>query len=364
MSTAEYQSRKRGFTAEARSAQSGRYFGFRISDFKFVFLCALCVSAVSLLLWPIKSDVTAAEKIRVAFVSPSATQSPVWIAKEAGFFAKQGLDAEVLLLPGSPRMVQTLISGDIDYAIVGATAAMRARMRGADVVMLATTANMSNMKLLVGRDSGIRQLEDLKGKTLGVSQYGSDADGFARIVLDKAGLKPDKDVPVIQLGGHPQVAAAIAAGKIPAGVLGGLALLTAQKSGATLLTSGAKLKTVALSGTLATTGSRIQRNRDSVMRFMRAFVEAVRYFKSNPDGTLPILQKYMGGINNEQARVVYEEALEVFEDLPVPAERGIQAVLDRESDPKAKNFKQGDFIDLSFLREIDRSGLVDKIYRK
>jgi NitT/TauT family transport system substrate-binding protein len=310
------------------------------------------------------SNAAAAEKIRVAFVSPSATQSPVWIAKEAGLFAKQGLDAEVVLLPGSPRMVQTLISGDIDYAIVGATAAMRARMRGADVVMLATTANLSNMKLLISRDSGIRQLEDLKGKTLGVSQYGSDADGFARIVVEKAGLKPDKDVPIIQLGGHPQVAAAIAAGKIPAGVLGGLALLTAQKSGATLLTSGVKLKTVALSGTLATTGGRIQRNRDSVMRFMRAFVEAVHYFKTNPDGTLPILQKYMGGITSEQARVVYEEALEVFEDLPVPAEKGIQAVLDRESDPKAKILKPSTFIDLSFLREIDRGGLVDKIYRK
>jgi ABC-type nitrate/sulfonate/bicarbonate transport system substrate-binding protein len=312
----------------------------------------------------IASYAAAAEKIRIAFVSPSATQSPVWIAKETGFFAKQGLDAEVVLLPGSPRMVQTLISGDIDYAIVGASAAMRARMRGADVVMLATTANLSNMKLLVSRDSGIRQLEDLKGKTLGVSQYGSDADGFARIVVEKAGLKPDKDVPIIQLGGHPQVAAAIAAGKIPAGVLGGLALLTAQKSGATLLTSGVKLKTAALSGTLATTGSRIQRNRDSVTRFMRAFVEAVRYFKTNPDGTLPILQKYMGGISNEQARVAYDEALEVFEDLPVPAEKGIQAVLDRESDPKAKTFKPSYFIDLSFLKEIDRGGLVDKIYRK
>lgn len=261
-------------------------------------------------------------------------------------------------------MVQTLIAGDIDYAIVGATAAMRARMRGADVVILATTANFSNMKLLTSRDSGIRRLEDLKGRVLGVSQYGSDADAFARIVLDKAGLKPDKDVAILQLGGHPQVAAALAAGKIEAGVLGGLAFLTAQKSGAGVLTSGVKLKTAAISGTLATTDARIQRNRDSVMRFMRAFVEAIHYFRTNREGTIPILQKYMGGISSDNARVVYEEALEVIEDLPVPAEKGLQAVLDRESDPKAKTFKPAVFIDLSFLKEIDRSGLVEKIYRK
>jgi NitT/TauT family transport system substrate-binding protein len=306
----------------------------------------------------------AAEKIRVAFVSPSPTQSPPWIAKETGMFAKQGLDAEIVLLPGSPRLVQTLIAGDVDYAIVGATAAMRARMRGADVVILATTANFSNMKLLVSRNSGIRQLEDLKGRTIGVSQYGSDADAFARLVLEKAGLRPDKDVPVLQLGGHPQVAAAMAAGKIEAGVLGGLAFLTAQKSGATVLTSGTKLKTTALSGTLATTGGRIQRNRDSVLRFMRAFVEAVQYFKTNREGTIPILQKYMGGISSEHGRVVYEEALETFEDFPVPTEKGLQAVLERETDPKAKTLKPESFIDLSFLKEIDRAGLVEKMYRR
>jgi NitT/TauT family transport system substrate-binding protein len=322
------------------------------------------ILAASGFLFLLAGNAAPAEKIRVAFVSPSPSQSPVWIAKEAGFFAKQGLDAEVVLITGSPRLVQTLISGDVDYAVVGASAVMRARMRGADVVILATTANFSNMKLLVSRDSGIRRLEDLKGKTLGVSQYGSDADGFARMVVEKAGLKPDKDVPIIQLGGHPQVAAAIAAGKIPAGVLGGLALLTAQKSGATLLTSGAKLKTAALSGTLATTGGRIQRNRDSVMRFMRAFAEAVHYFKTNPDGTIPILQKYMGGISSENARIVYDETLEVMEDFPVPTEKGLQAVLDRESDPKAKSAKAASFVDLSFLRELDRGGLVDKIYRK
>ena len=305
-----------------------------------------------------------AEKIRVAFVSPSPTQSPSWIAKETGLFTKYGLEAEIILLPGSPRMVQTLIAGDIDYAIVGATAAMRARMRGADVVLLATAANFSNMKLLTSRASGIRRLEDLKGRVIGVSQYGSDADAFARIVLDKAGFQPNKDVAILQLGGHPQVAAALAAGKIEAGVLGGLAFLTAQKSGATVLTSGVKLKVAAISGTLATTGARIQRSRDSVMRFMHAFVEAIHYFKTNREGTLPILQKYMGGISSENAGIVYDEALDVIEDLPVPAEKGLLAVLDRESDPKAKTFKPMDFIDLSFLKEIDRRGLVEKIYRK
>jgi NitT/TauT family transport system substrate-binding protein len=306
----------------------------------------------------------AAEKVRVAFVSPSPVFAPAWIAKETGMFARQGLDADVILLTGSPRLVQSLIAGDVDFAVVGLTALMRARMQGAEVTVLATMTNVPVMKLLVGRQSGIHRIEDLKGRTMGVSQYGSEADAFARLVIAKAALKPDKDVAILQMGGHPQVAAALAAGKLESGVLGGLALLTAKKSGAMVLADGAKLNTVSMAGTVAANRRTIQRNRDSVTRFMRAFVEAFHYFKSNREGTLPVLQKYMGGINTEQARFVYDEYVEFLDELPVPREKGFQAVLDNESDPKAKHFKPADFVDLSFLNEIDRSGRVEKIYKK
>ncbi len=304
-----------------------------------------------------------AEKIRVAFVSPTPVFAPTWVAKETGIFAKYGLDADVILLTGSPRLVQALIAGDVDFAVVGVTAVMRARMQGADLAVLATTTNVSVMKLLVSRQSGVRRIEDLKGKVMGVSQYGSEADAFARIVIGKAGLKPDKDVAIIQMGGHPQVAAALVAGKLETGVLGGLALLTAKKSGAVVLADGVKLNTISMAGTLAVSRRMIQRSRDTVTRFMRAFVEAFRYLKSNRDGSVPILQKYMGGIDAEQARFVYDEYVELFDDFPVPREKAFQAALDNDTDPKAKNFKPADFVDLSFLNELDRAQ-VERIYRK
>ncbi|HXK29952.1 MAG TPA: ABC transporter substrate-binding protein [Candidatus Binatia bacterium] len=310
------------------------------------------------------AGIAGAEKIRVAFVSPVPGFAPAWIAKETGMFAKQGLDAEVILITGSPRLVQSLIAGDVDYAIVGATATMRARMRGADVAILAATTNVSSQKLLVGRKSGIRRLEDLKGRVVGVSQYGSEADAFARIAVNKAGFKPDKDVAIIQLGGHPQVAAALVAGKIEAGVIGGLAFLTAQKSGAVVLATAIDLQTVSLGPAVAVAGRAVQRSRDSVMRFMRAFVEAFHYLRTNREGTIPIVQKYMGGIGVEQARFLYDDYLPLFEELPVPREKGLQAAVDLETDPKAKTFKPADFVDLSFLKEIDRSRQVERIYKK
>ena len=319
---------------------------------------------VGWLLFVFTEETSAAEKIRVGFVSPGPGLSAPWIARETGGFARHGLDADVILLPGSPRLVQSLIAGDVHYALVGAAAVMRARMRGADVVILGASTNVSSQKLVVNPKAGIRKLEDLKGRVIGVSQYGSDADGFARAALGKAGLKPEKDVVILQLGGHPQVAAALVAGKLDAGVLGGLALVTAQKSGAVVLTSAVKLEMVSLGPVLSVTRQYAQQNRSSVTRFMRAFAEAIYYFKKNPNGTIPILQKMMGGIGAEPARMLYEEYVELFEELPVPQEKGLQAILDQETDPKAKSFKPGDFVDLSFLRQIDQDGAVEKIYRK
>ena len=310
------------------------------------------------------SELSHAEKIRVAYVSPSVSQSIPWIANQTGIFAKHSLSAEIILITGSPRLVQSLMAGDVDLAFAGVTALIRARLRGAEVAILGTATNVSIQKLMVGRASKIRRLEELKGAVLGVSQYGSEADTFARLMLAKAGLKPDKDVAILQLGGHPQVAAALAAGKIETGVVAGLASLTAERSGARVLSSAVDLKDPSPSGTFATTRSYIQRNRSTVERLMRAFVEAIHYMKTNPAGTISLLQRYMGGLSAEEAAFLYHEQADLLDVLPFPSDKGLQALLDRESDPKAKSFKPADFFDVSFFREIEKSGMIEQLYRK
>lgn len=306
----------------------------------------------------------AADKLRVAYVSPSISQSLPWIAKELGILAKHDLVVENLLITGSPRLVQALIAGDVDVIFAGVTALTRARMRGADVAILGASANLSGQKLMVGRTSKIRRLEEVKGATIGVSQYGSEADTFARNALIKVGLKPDKDVTIIQLGGHPQVAAALAAGKLEAGILGGLAILTAERSGARLITSAADLKILSPSGTFATTRGYIQRKRSVVERLTRSFVEAIHYLKTNRSGAIALLQRYLGGLSADEASYLYDEQVEFLERLPAPNEKALAAVLERESDPKVKSLAIGDFIDASFFREIEKTGLIEHLYRK
>ena len=85
-------------------------------------------------------------------------------------------------------------------------------MGGADAVILASLSSVSNMKLMVHPKSGIKRITDLKGKVLGVSQYGSEADVVARIMISQGGLGP-RDVNILQLGGHSQAAQALIAAR-------------------------------------------------------------------------------------------------------------------------------------------------------
>src|SRR5439155_14076824 len=157
------------------------------------------ISVAAIVFFFTNDGILAADKLRLAYVSPSVTLSLPWVAKETGILAKYDLAAEVVLITGSPRLVQSLIAGDVDVVFAGVTALIRARSRGAEVAILGASANLSSQKLMVSRSSKIRRLEDVKGAIIGVSQYGSEADTFARNALAKAGLKPDKDVTILQL---------------------------------------------------------------------------------------------------------------------------------------------------------------------
>lgn len=338
-----------------------------MKSIKLPFLVAAII--VSLGYLAVNYDLASAQqrrKVLVAYVAPGISQTIPWVTKEAGIFAKHGIDADVILLTGSPRLVQTLLAGDIDYSLGGVSSVLRARFRGADPVILATTANVSSQQVLIRPESPFQRLPDLKGKIVGVTQYGSQGDTFVRDALKKTGLRPDTDVTLIQMGGTPQVGSALLAGKIDAGVTGESGLLLVQQGRAKQLpgASAKELKIAGSGATLNATRRHIARDRDGTMKFLRAYVEGVHYFKTNREGSLRALQKFFRGATAEQVAFFYDNQREVFDPLPIPTDEAIQGELDRETDPKAKSFKPADFMDLSFLREIERSGFLAELYGK
>ena len=327
-------------------------------------LLIAAVLVVMALFWDTASA-QARRKVLVAYVAPGITQVVPWIAKEAGIFSKHGIDADVILLTGSPRLMQTLLAGDIDYALGGTSSVLRARFRGADPVIVAGTTNFTGQRLLIRPDSPLKSIQDLKGKTVGVTQYGSQGDTFLRDALKKAGLKPDADVSILQMGGTPQVASALVAGKVDAGVSGESSLLLIHQGRAKGLSGGSakEMNIPGVGATLNVTRRFLARDREGITRFLRAYVEGIHYFRTNREGSIKALQKFFRGASLTETAFIYDDQHDVIDPLPIPSDEALQGELDRETDPKAKTFKPADFVDMSILREIEKSGFLAQLYK-
>lgn len=304
-----------------------------------------------------------AEKITIAHVAINPGQGVLWVARDAGLLAKQGFTADVVLVPGSPRTVQALIAGDLDYAIAGTPAFLRARMHGAGVVILSALSDYSSQRVLVKPDSAVESLNDLRGKTIGVTQFGSAGDAFIRVGLRKAGLK-ESEVTILQMGGTPGVSQALEAGRIEVGVLGESGMLLVFRSKARQL-KGASARELGFHGLdtpLATMERKIKSDRSSVVRFMQAYVEALHYFKTNKAGTIRILHKHMRGLEEEHLAVWYDEFRETIKPpVPYPDEEAIRSELEQINAPKSH--AAAFFVDKTILDEIKKSGVIDRLYK-
>jgi len=322
-----------------------------------LFVCAFCSAAQKF------AGAQERKKIVVAYVAASEQMMIPALAQQTGIFHKNGLDAQVVLVSGSPRNVQSLIAGNFDYTMAGVTPLVRSRMNGADPAILAAIANYSTQQIVVASQSGIRKLADLRGKIVGVTQYGSEGDTFLRIALKSVGLRPDLDVTIFQTGGGANTVQALAAGKVHAGATGGSNALQAKRLGALEIASGEEMKILAPAGTLATTRRKVARDRPEVMSFLRAFVEGIHFFKTNREASIRVMQRFMAGLPLEIVAPLYDETKKRLPALPTPMKEAIQAVLDREADSRARALQPADVADLSFLQEIEKSGFVRELYK-
>ena len=299
----------------------------------------------------------------VGYVAPSETFSIPWIAKETGIFARYGLDVDLHLVPGTPRLTQSLIAGDFDYAAVGASALIRARAGDADTVILASSGNYFTFKIMANAQSGIHSIADLRGRTVGVSQIGSTSHTFLKILLARANVPLDQ-VSVVQAGGNPEAAAAMLTGAIDASAVSGIMVPAAERAGAIMLADGVALRIPAVNGGLGTTRRHIERDRGEVQRFMRAYVEGIHFYKAERDATIRIMQQYMSGLSWDETAYLYELGLEGYQPLPYPSEEAVQTEIDRDLDEPAPNLKPADYYDPSFLRELEQEGFVKALYQQ
>lgn len=304
-----------------------------------------------------------AQKLMLAHVAINPSQGMLHLAKDSGILAKYGFTADVLLIPGTPRTIQALIAGDLDYVAAGAPASLRARAQGADVVILSTLANSSAQRVFVRPDSTLGSFKDLKGKIIGVTQYGSGGDTFLRGALRKHGIK-ESEVTILQMGGTPGVAQGLESGRIEVGVLGDSGLLLVFRGRAKAL-AGASAREMGFRGVdapLTTTDRKIKRDRAAVVRFMQAYLETVHFFLTDKAASARILQRYMRGVSEEHITMWCDDLRAVIRQVPYPDEESLRTELEMMNIPGGQ-IPPG-YIDNSILDEIRKSGFIDRLYKK
>jgi NitT/TauT family transport system substrate-binding protein len=328
-------------------------------------LCALPFGAVV-------SDTNSAEstatqplkKVMIGYSAISPSQAPAWIAQDQGFFRKYGLDSQLLFIEGGSRTVQTLISGDVLAAQVAGSSVLQSNLQGSGVVMVAGFLNTMDYKLIVSRD--ITRPDQLKGKVMAVSRIGSSSDFATRYALEKYGLAPDKDVTIIQIGSQPARFSALESGKIH-GVMIAIPLTAkAKRMGLNTLADLQMLGLEYQHTGLAFSQETIKKQPELVRSVLKAFVESIHFMKTRRQETIGILAKYLKSDDTEALDEAYDSVLDsLIPEKPYPTIKGIQIML-REmgvKEPAARSARPEQFVDLTFMKELDSSGFVDHLYK-
>jgi len=306
----------------------------------------------------------ALKKVVIGYSAISTSQAPAWVAHEAGIFRKYGLDVQLIFVESGSRTVQTLISGDVIAAQVAGSSVIQSNLQGSGVVMIAGFLNTMDYKLIVSRD--ITRPDQLKGKTVAVSRIGSSSDFATRYALEKYGLVPDKDVSILQIGSQPARFSALETGKIH-GVMIAIPLTAkAAKMGYNTLADLQMLGLEYQHTGLAVTQNVIKTQPELVRNVLKAFVEAIYYMKTHPKEAIAILGKYLKTDDAEALVEAYEAVgLALIPEKPYPTLKGIQIML-REmgiKDPAARAARPEQFVDMTFIKELDSSGFIDQLYK-
>jgi NitT/TauT family transport system substrate-binding protein len=308
----------------------------------------------------------AQEKLRVAY-SSTDTINQIWtIAQDAGFYKKHGLDVDLVYIGSTTIGIAAIVSHDVQVGNAAGSGVANAAVRGADTVSTGCVINVLAYELVV-LDS-IKSAEDLKGKSIGISRFGSASDVAARELLKGLGLKPMEDVKILQVGGASERAAGFSRGVI--------AGFPSPPGNVHLIPGGLPHRILADMADLekpyklpficaVTTKSYLAKKRDVVKRILMALIEASHYFKTNKAGTQKIVAKYQRSANKAYLESSYQSTVKILERVPYTTREGMKIQLDDalKQSPGSK-VTVDSLIDDSLVRELEKEGFIDKVYGK
>lgn len=296
-------------------------------------------------------------RIRMSYSSIGAASLSTWVAVDAGIFNKHGLEVGLIYIGGGPRAMSTTMANETQITQGAGVGSILAKVGGADAVMFATLLDTTPQSLMVHPD--VKSPQELKGKKLGVTRFGALSDFGIRKYLEKVNLQPEKDVAILQLGGLPEILAAMQNGAIHGGALSSPALTKAKHLGFKELMDLGNLGIRYPGLSYMTTEAYIKTNRPVVVNFLKAIIESTHYLRRNRDFAIRVLKKY----TKMDEQPVLDETYDLFTQryfrlVPTPSGDEVKTVLDQIKDPKARTTDYDSFIRTDLIREIEQSGFI------
>jgi len=311
-----------------------------------------------------RADLSAQEKLKIAYSSADASNAVWFTALDAGLYRKHGLDVELIFIQSSTMSVSTVVSGDIDVANASGGAVASAAAGGANLVMTACYINTLPYELIV--QESVKSAEDLRGKSVGISRVGSASDVAARALIKGLGLEPVKDVPIIQVGGPTERAAAFRTGRIvgfpsPPGTIH---LAKGMPHRIMISTADFKKRFDFPYICSTTTKSYLAAKRDTVRRLTMALIEATHFLKTRKEETKKIIAKYTRQNNPQYLESSWAANVKLHERVPLVTREGTEVQIKEALARKpGATLRVEDIVDDSIVRELEKSGFIDKVYK-
>ncbi len=304
-----------------------------------------------------------AERIRIGYSSISGSYIGLWVAHDAGLFAKEGLEDQIILIPSGSQLAQVVVAGEVDIAALNGSSAMAAALQGADIKVIGNTTNKLIFSIYVRPE--IKNVEGLKGKKIGVTRFGSATDISARYALRKYNLDPQKDVTILQMGAMSSIASGLQGGSIEAGLVSPPTQFMVDKLGFKELVSITDMDLAFPNPSLIVQGGIMKRKPELVDKFMRAYARSIHRARTDRELTFKSVARYTKIEDPFLLQKAYDLYVgKVLERAPYIDMVGMQNALDdlAKTVPAAKNVKPEQFIERRFLDNLEKGGLLKELY--
>jgi NitT/TauT family transport system substrate-binding protein len=255
----------------------------------------------------------------------SPSHLPVWVAKDAGLFEKNGLNVEPVQIRGGSLISLAIITGDLPFSGAGAESVVAARAAGGDVVLLACPVDADPVYLITRPE--IKSAQDLKGQASAVTRYGSTTHFYLRAALKHVGLNPEKDMTILQLGAGPEMVAALDRGAIAAAALTTRYAIPFLQRGWPVLVDLSTTDLIYPSSCVTSSRAFIRAEPKTTHEFLRAYVAGIHLIKKDLRFAEKSFTKWMREKDSAITKKTVESYARLFKPAPIVPDKGIENVV-------------------------------------